>query len=63
MAATVSRGVVVDGQTIIPVGARAAGTVTDAKAFGKIKGEVRLSVRLDKVRTKWGSYPVATGSI
>ncbi|WP_058189672.1 hypothetical protein [Terracidiphilus gabretensis] len=62
-AATVSKAVIVDGQTIIPVGARAAGTVTDAKALGKIKGEARLSVRLDKVRTKWGSYPVATGSI
>jgi hypothetical protein len=62
-AATVSKAVVVNGQTIIPVGARASGTVTDAKALGKIKGEARLSVRLDKVRTKWGSYPVATGTI
>jgi hypothetical protein len=61
--ATVSKAVVIGGQTIIPVGARASGTVTDAKALGKIKGEARLSVRLDKVRTKWGSYPVATGTI
>ena len=61
--ATVSKPVIVDGQTIIPVGAHAMGTVTDAKELGKIKGEARLSVTLNKVRTKWGSYPVNTGTI
>jgi hypothetical protein len=61
--ATVSKAVLVHGETVIPMGAHAAGTVTDAKALGKIKGEARLSVRLDKVHTKWGSYPVATADI
>ncbi len=61
--ATVAKAVIVDGQTVIPVGASATGTVTDAKALGKIKGEARLSVTLDRVHTKWGGYPVNTSTI
>ena len=62
-AATISKAVVIDGQTVIPVGARASGTVTDAQPLGKIKGGARLALKLDRVRTKWGSYPVATSSV
>ena len=61
--ATVARPVVVSGQTLIPTGARAEGVVTDAKSLGKIKGEARLAVTLQRVHTPWGSYPVATSSI
>jgi hypothetical protein len=61
--ATVSRPVIVGGQTLIPTGSRAEGVVTDAKALGKIKGGARLAVTLQRVRTPWGSYPVATSSI
>jgi hypothetical protein len=60
---TVSRPVVVDGQTLIPTGSRADGTVTDAQPLGKIKGEARLAVRLHRIHTPWGSYPVETSSI
>ena len=61
--ATVSKPVIVGGQTLIPAGSRAEGVVTDAKALGKIKGGARLAVTLQRVRTPWGSYPVATSSI
>jgi hypothetical protein len=61
--ATVSDDVVVNGQTVIPRGSRAEGTVIDAKALGHIKGGALLQVRLERVHTNWGSYPVATSSI
>jgi hypothetical protein len=61
--ATVARAVVVDGQTLIPLRARAEGVVTDAEPLGKIKGEARLAITLQRVHTPWGSYPVATSSI
>jgi hypothetical protein len=61
--ATVSDDVVVHGETVIPKGARAEGTVVDAKALGRFKGGALLAVKLDRVHTRWGSYPVETGSI
>jgi hypothetical protein len=61
--ATVSDDVVVNGQTVIAKGSRADGTVVDAQPLGKIKGGARLQVRLDRVHTNWGSYPVETSSI
>ncbi len=61
--ATVAENVVVNGQTIIPRGARAEGTVIDAKPLGRFKGGAELAVRLERVHTKWGSYPVATRTV
>jgi hypothetical protein len=61
--ATVSDDVVVDGQTVVARGSRADGTVTDAKPLGKFKGGAALAIRLDRIHTKWGSYPVSTGTI
>ena len=61
--ATVADDVMVRGKTVIARGARAQGTVVDAKPLGRFKGGALLSLRLDRVRTKWGSYPVATSSI
>ena len=61
--ATIEDAVVVNGQTVIPRGATAEGTVIDAKPLGHIKGGAVLSIRLERVHTKWGSYPVATSSI
>jgi hypothetical protein len=60
---TIADPVVVDGQTVIERGARAEGTVVDAKALGRFKGGAELELRLDRVHTKWGRYPVATASI
>lgn len=61
--ATVASDVVVNGTTVIPTGARADGTVVDAQPLGRFKGGAMLSVRLDRVHTTWGAYPVATSSI
>ena len=61
--ATVSDDVVVNNQTVIARGSRADGTVLDAKPLGRFKGGAELSIRLDRVHTKWGSYPVATTSV
>lgn len=61
--ATVARAVVVRGQTLIPIHARAEGVVTDAHALGKIKGEAVLAITLQRVHTVGGSYPVTTSSI
>lgn len=61
--ATVADDVVVDGQTVIPRGARAEGTVIDAKSLGHFKGGALLELRLERVRTRWGSYPVATSTM
>jgi hypothetical protein len=61
--ATLADDVLVNGQTVIPKGARADGSVIDAKPLGHIKGGAVLQIRLDRVTTNWGSYPVATSSI
>ncbi len=61
--ATVAEDVIVNGQTVIPKHARAEGTVIDAKALGHFKGGAVLELRLERVHTNWGSYPVETSSI
>ncbi len=61
--ATVADDVVVNGQTVIHKGARAEGTVVDAKPLGRFKGGAELVVRLDRVHTQWGAYPVETSSV
>jgi hypothetical protein len=53
----------VNGQTVIARGSRADGTVIDAKALGKFKGGAVLAIRLDRIHTNWGSYPVSTSTI
>jgi hypothetical protein len=61
--ATVADDVVLNGQTVIRSGARAEGTVVDAKPLGRFKGGAELVVRLDRVHTQWGAYPVASSSV
>ncbi|MBT9331176.1 hypothetical protein [Paracidobacterium acidisoli] len=61
--ATVADPVIVDGQTVIPRGAHATGTVVDAKPLGHFKGGALLALRIDRVRTNWGSYPVETSTM
>ena len=61
--ATVADDVVVDGQTVIPRGAHAEGTVIDARALGHFRGGALLELRLERVRTNWGSYPVMTSTM
>jgi len=61
--ATVEAPVLVNGQTVIPKGTSADGAVIDAKPLGRFKGGAVLAIRLERVHTKWGSYPVATSTI
>jgi hypothetical protein len=61
--ATVADNVLAHGTVVIPRGARAEGTVLDAKPLGRFKGGALLSVRLDRVHTRWGGYPVSTSTI
>jgi hypothetical protein len=61
--ATVADPVMVNGTTVIPQDARADGEVVDAKPLGRFKGGALLAVKLDRVHTRWGSYPVDTGTI
>jgi hypothetical protein len=58
--ATVADAVQVDGKTVIPVGAAARGTVTEAKAKGKVKGDARLGLALTEVSINGSSYPLQT---
>jgi glucose/arabinose dehydrogenase len=61
--ATVADDVVVHGQTVIPREARAEGVVIDAKSLGHFKGGALLELRLERVKTRWGSYPVSTSTM
>ena len=61
--ATVADDVMKGGDVVIAKGARAEGTVVDAKALGRFKGGAALVVKLDRVTSRWGSYPVETSSI
>lgn len=61
--ATVADDILANGQVVIAKGARAIGTVVDAKALGKIKGAALLDIRLERVTTIAGSHAISTSSI
>jgi len=61
--ATVARPIVVDGQTAIPRGARATGTVEDAKSLGRFKGQACVVLRLDAVRVNGGTYQIRSNGL
>src|SRR5258708_18848597 len=60
--ATVSRPVVIDGETVIPQGARAKGLVVDAKHSGRLRGRARLQLALQSVVVNGPTYNVRTTS-
>lgn len=61
--ATVAAPITVDGTTVIRVGARASGTVVDAKALGRFKGHAVLQLRLDTVRASGATYQVRSSTL
>ena len=61
--ATVVNPVDVDGQTAIPAGSPATGTVVAAKALGRFKGGAYLELRLDSVRADGSRYEVHTSTL
>lgn len=60
---TVVSPVQVNGQTLIPSGSPARGTVIDAKSQGRFKGGAVLAIRLDSVRANGRSYLVQTSRV
>jgi hypothetical protein len=61
-AATVAEPVVVDGNTVIPRGARVTGVVVESRHGGRIKGDADLRLALRSVRMDGTSYPIHTTS-
>src|SRR5947209_3557731 len=58
--ASVAQAVTRNGETVIPVGARAAGAVTNAAQAGRFKGGAQLGLRLTRVTIKGQTYDVST---
>jgi hypothetical protein len=61
-AATVAQPVVVDGNTVIPKGARVSGVVVESRHGGRIKGDADLRLALRSVNVDGTSYPIHTTS-
>lgn len=61
--ATVARPVSIDGQVVIPRGARATGTVEQAKAQGRFKGGAYLQLSLDTIRVDGESYQIHSNGL
>jgi len=59
---SVSQDVTVGSAVAIPKGANVSGTVTDAKALGKLAGGAVLAIRLDSVEIKGVNLPVQASS-
>lgn len=61
--ATLAEPVVVEGTTVIPRGALAAGVVVDAKPLGRFKGGALLEVKLTSVRINGAEQRIETSAI
>lgn len=61
--ATVAEAVMVDGATAIPKGARVAGTLTEVKESGRLKGVASLKLVLNQVEVEGKSYDLSTGTL
>ena len=60
--ATVARPVEVNGKTIIDQGARASGTVVNAKGMGHFKGGALLEIRLNSVSINGREHSIQTAA-
>ena len=60
---TVSQTVVVEGQTVIPAGSRASGTLLDARESGRLTGRAQLKLVLSSIEVNGERYDVNTTSI
>jgi hypothetical protein len=59
----VAEAVMVDGATAIPKGARVAGTLTEVKESGRLKGVASLKLVLNQVEVDGKSYDLSTGTL
>lgn len=60
--ASLAAPVIVDGKQVIPVGAKATGTVTVANSAGRFKGNAELDVTLESLTVNGRKYTVHTSS-
>lgn len=60
--ATVETPIEIDGKVAIPKGARARGTVKDAKAAGRFKGASLLELALKSVEVNGKTYEISTSA-
>ena len=56
--ASVAQPLVIKGRTVVPTGAAAGGTVTDAKSAGRFKGGATLNLALDTLIVQGTRYQV-----
>ena len=61
--ATLVSRVTVDGNTVIPAGAAARGTVVDAKPLGRFKGGAILEVRLNSITVNGTEQRIKTSAV
>jgi hypothetical protein len=61
--ATLSAPVQVGGDTVIPAGATAQGTVVDAKPLGKFKGGAVLELKLISITVNGGQKSIETSAV
>jgi len=61
--ASVADPIVVHGQAVVPRGAVAGGTVTEAKAAGKFKGAASLDLTLDTLIVNGTRYQIQTAPL
>jgi hypothetical protein len=57
---SLAKPVEVDGEVVIPAGARVQGEVVDAKPLGRFKGGALLELKLDSVHVNGAPMPVET---
>jgi hypothetical protein len=61
--AALRQAVVVDGQTVLPVGTELVGTVTDVARSGRVKGRARVAYRFSSLRHDSERYDITTATI
>jgi hypothetical protein len=58
--ATVREALVIEGQTVVPMGAALAGVVTDVADSGRVKGRARIAYRFNSLTVGDEQYDIAT---
>jgi hypothetical protein len=61
--ATLAKPVEIAGQTVIPSGTAASGTVVDAKALGHFAGGARLELKLTSINVNGADQPITTAAL
>lgn len=61
--ATLANAVDVGGKTVIPAGATASGTVTDAKPLGRFKGGASLALQLTSINVNGADQAIQTSAV